>query len=215
MPNRADRRAGHREVRRLRKDPHRRRRFLNHVRSDTSVIRAAIATLDALLEFSNDSAGPVFPSQARLAHDTGQSPRTVQRHLRELRDAGYLAVYVYEPERDATTGRWRRRKTNRYYFTFCKTPGNGRRVRRKGRSHLHDTDGVSNPLGISNHRPKAGDGGTQDLSLDDRKHGAPTAPHSQPQSTTWSDDKGCQSCDFTGFVLDDTGLATRCTCSQT
>ena len=75
MPNRTDRRAGQREAKRLRKDPHRRRRFLNHVRADGSVTRSAIATLDALLEFSNDSAGPVFPGERRLASDTEQSTR--------------------------------------------------------------------------------------------------------------------------------------------
>jgi len=214
MPNRTDRRDGQREAKRLRKDPHRRRRFLNHVRADGSVTRSAIATLDALLEFSGDSAGPVFPGQARLAHDTEQSTRTVQRHVRELREAGYLLVYVYEPQRDAETGRWRRRKTNRYYFTFCKTPGNGRRVKRNGRSHLHDTDDALNPLGISNHHPVGVGGVTQDLFLKSSDHTVPPSPRLPASQTPWSDNKGCQLCDFTRFVFDDAGNATRCSCSQ-
>src|SRR6266536_4929318 len=87
MPNRQQLRAAERDTKKIRKDPHRRRRYFSHVRSDHSVIRAAVATLEALLEHSNDSAGPAWPSQALLAHKTGIAERTVQRHLRELRDA--------------------------------------------------------------------------------------------------------------------------------
>ena len=214
MPSRADRRAGQKETKRLRKDPHRRRRFLNHVRGDGSVTRSAIATLDALLEFSNDSAGPVFPGQKRLARDTEQSTRTVQRHVRELREAGYLAVYCYPPERDPETGQWRRRKTNRYYFTFCKTPGNGRRVRRNPMSHLHDTDDGMNPLGISNHRSEGSGEVTNDCLASEQEHRAPTAPTLQPDRWTWSDQKGCASCEYTTFVFNDDGTATPCSCTK-
>ena len=217
MPNREQLRQGERETKRLRKDPHRRRRFLNRVRSDGSVIRSAIATLDALLEHSNDAAaGGVFPSQARLARLAEHSVRTVQRHLKELRDAGYLLVYVYAANRNPETGRYARRKTNRYYFVMCKTPGNGHRVRRNRTSHLHDTDGVTNLLGIRNHRPDEGGGGSLGLIIENAKHllrnSAPSAPISPASRYQWSDQKGCEECDYTRFVFDDAGNASPCGC---
>jgi DNA-binding transcriptional ArsR family regulator len=215
--NRRQSRAANRQTKRLRKDPHRRRRFLTHVRSDHSVIRSAIATLEALLEHSSDTADPVWPSQARLATLTGVDVRTVQRHLKELRDAGYLLVFFYSVERDLTTGRYRRRKTNRYYFIFCNSPGNGHRVRRNRRSHLDDTDDVSNPLGIGNHRPTGGGGGSSDVIVERNSHivtqGPFTSPVSRAQSSGWSDEKGCLSCDQTGWILAESGFATRCSCS--
>ncbi len=94
MPNRSQARAAKRESRRLARDPHRRRKYLTHVRSNPSVIRGAVATLEALLEHSDDLAKPIWPSQERLAKLAHVSVRTVQRHLQELRDAGYLLVYV-------------------------------------------------------------------------------------------------------------------------
>lgn len=138
QPSREQTRAAERESKRLRKDPRRRRKYLSHVRSDPSVIRGAIATLEALLQHSDDLAKPVWPSQRALARLAHVSVRTVQRHLQELRDAGYLLVYVYAADRDEASGRYRRRKTNRYYFTFTKSPGRGRRVRRNRSSDLDD-----------------------------------------------------------------------------
>ena len=140
------------------------------------------------------------------------SVRTVQRHLQELRDAGYLLVYVYAAGRDERTGRYARRKTNRYYFSLCQSPGQGHRVRRKGRSHLHDTDEVSNLLGTSNHRPAGGGGGSPGLFIEGAKRLSGAPPSSQPPSSGWSDDKGCNECDFTGWVFDIEGSASRCTC---
>jgi len=43
-----------REAKRFRKDPHQRCTHLSHVRRDASIIRAALATLEALLEHSNE-----------------------------------------------------------------------------------------------------------------------------------------------------------------
>ena len=65
VPNREQVRTAERETKKLRKDPHRRRRYLSHVRSDHSVIRSTVATLEALLEHSDDTAGRVWPSQER------------------------------------------------------------------------------------------------------------------------------------------------------
>jgi hypothetical protein len=213
VPNRKQRRDSQRETAKLRKDKHRRRRYLSQVRADPSVIRSTVATLEALLEHSDDTASPVWPCQERLARLACVSVRTVQRHLKELRDAGYLLVYVYAPTRNERTGQYQRRKTNRYYFCFTSEPGNGHRVRRNGRSHLHDTDGVSNPLGISNHRPSGGGGGSIGLVIEGvRRLGGAKAPP-PPQPSVWSDDKGCDTCEFTGWVFDAEGLAGRCTCS--
>jgi hypothetical protein len=212
VPNREQLRAAERETKRICKDPHKRRRFLSHVRSDASVIRSALATLEALLEHSDDSGSPVWPSQARLARLAHVDVRTVQRHLKELREAGYLLVFVYGANRDETTGRYRRRKTNRYYFTFCKTPGNGHRVRRNRTSHLHDTDDVSNPLGMSNPRPEGRGGESLGLVIEGINDRVPPAPTPPPPGGTWSDQKGCELCDFTQFIFDESGCATHCTC---
>ena len=165
-PGRRQVRSAERQTSKIRKDPHRRRRFLAHVQSDATIVRGALATLIALIDHSDDTAGPAWPSQARLARLVGVDARTVRRHLAELRDAGYLLVFVYGANRDPATGRYSRRRTNRYYFTFCKEPGNGRRIRRKGRSHLQDSHVLSNPHGMSNHRPSGGGGGSSRLIIE-------------------------------------------------
>lgn len=216
VSNREQARAAERETAKIRKDPHRRRRYLSHVRSDHSIIRSALATLEALLEHSDDTAGRVWPSQARLARLAGIDVRTVQRHLKELRDAGYLLVYVYAPVRDEATGKYVRRKTNRYYFTFCASPGSGHRVRRNRMSHLHDTDDVSNPSSRRNHRPLGAGGGSPGLVVENRKQkGAPLARQLPLPSGSWNDQKGCELCDFTRWVEDNAGFMHACTCSTT
>ncbi len=215
-PNRSQLRTAQREAKRFRKSPHQRRKYLSHVRSDGSIIRGALATLEALLEHSNDLADPVWPGQERLAKLAHVSKRTVQRHLRELHEAGYLKVYCAPAQRDRVTGRYYRRKTNRYYFRFCATPGRGRRVRRNRRSHLDDTDVVMNPLGLSNHRPDGGGGGTAvafDASRTSKSRRSPSQPAPPLPVGRWSNQKGCSDCDFTAWVLDDAGNASRCTCS--
>lgn len=219
QPSREQARAAERESKRLRKDPHRRRKYLSHVRSDPSVIRGAIATLEALLQHSDDLAKPVWPSQKALARLAHVSVRTVQRHLQELREAGYLLVYVYAADRDGS-GRYRRRKTKRYYFTFAKSPGRGRRVRRNRSSYLDDTDDVTNLLGNSNHRPSGAGGGGIGLVIEGlrtalgsrRAKSPPPAPPSPPPPGSWSDQTGCIAC-ASGWVLDKSGAASRCTCS--
>jgi hypothetical protein len=155
-PGRQVLRAAERVTKKIRKDPHRRRRYLAHVQSDTTIVRSVLATLIALIDHSDDSAKPVWPSQERLAKLVGVDVRTIRRHVGELRDAGYLMVYVSGANRDPVTGRYSRRKTNRYYFSFCPEPGGGQRIRRKGRSRLQDTSVLSNPIDMSNHRPSGG-----------------------------------------------------------
>lgn len=46
----------------------------------------------ALSLHMNERGGSCFPSQARLAHETGLNEQTVKRHLRQLREAGWLTV---------------------------------------------------------------------------------------------------------------------------
>jgi DNA-binding MarR family transcriptional regulator len=216
IPTRSQLRDAQREAKRFRKDPHQRRKYLSHVRRDPSIVRAALATLEALLEHSNDAADPVFPGQRRLAKLAHVSVRTVQRHLRELHEAGYLKVYCSPAQRDPATGRYYRRKTNRYYFTFCSSPGQGRRVRRNRRSHLDDTDDVTNPLGLSNHRPDGSGGGTADsfdASRTSKSRRSPSQPPPPLPVGRWSNQKGCSDCDFTAWVFDDAGNASRCSCS--
>ncbi|WP_158657454.1 helix-turn-helix domain-containing protein [Blastococcus saxobsidens] len=231
-PSRPVRRDAERQTRQLRKNPHRRRQVLSHVRSDHSIIRSTLATFAVLLEHSGDDAGKVWPSQVRVARMLGVSVRTVQRHIRELRDAGYLLVYPSPPVRDEATGQYRRKRTNRYYFVFTKTPGRGRRRARSRRSHLHDTDGVSTTYVVSNPRPVDGGGGVGSPSssgkqglrpssrrswVPRRRQGSspPSAPVLPGALPGWSNDKGCATCDFTEWIFDEAGRTTPCTCSRT
>ncbi len=232
-PSRPVRRDAERQTRQLRKNPHRRRQVLSHVRSDHSIIRSTVATFAVLLEHSGDDAGKVWPSQIRVARMLGVSVRTVQRHIRELRDAGYLLVYPSPPVRDEATGQYRRKRTNRYYFVFTKTPGRGRRKVRSRRSHLHDTDGVSTTYVVSNPRPLDGGGGVSSPASSERgrprtstrrgwvprssRQGGspPSAPVLHGALPGWSNDKGCATCDFTEWIFDETGRTTPCPCSRT
>lgn len=222
-PSRAVRRDAERQTKQLRKNPHRRRQFLSRVRADHSVIRSTLATLEALLEHSDDTAGPAHPSQARLARLAGVDVRTVRRHLAELRDAGYLLVYVSPADRDAATGRYRRRRTNRYYFTLCNTPGGGKRRRRNRSSDLQGTEDLTNPCRDRNPRPVNGGGGGFSQPVltyvkqkrDARRTSPPSAPSTNSHGTWSNNNKGCPECDFTRWTFDETGLATPCACCST
>ncbi len=137
-----------RKARRLKRNPYRRDQYRRFVRRDHSIRRAALATLDEMLEHSDKTLdGAVWPSQERLATATGYHRRTVQRHIDELEKAGYIVVIRSHPRRDPATGLYVSRKTNRYYFRYAAEPGGGKRISRKGLPHLCGTESAGTPLG--------------------------------------------------------------------
>ncbi len=148
--SRQERRVAEQESKRF-SDPHRRRKFLSAVRGNATITRSAIATLEALMSHSDDAGKKVWPSQARLAHITSVSVRTVQRHLAELAQAGYLLIYSSPPKIDQRTGQYISRRTNRYYFSL-KKQGTGTRKRRNPRSDLHAKEAPVTLIGIETSR---------------------------------------------------------------
>ncbi len=203
IPNRAEERHLERKARRMKRNPHRREQYRRAVRRDHSIRRAALVTLDEMLEHSDKTLdGASWPSQKRLAALTGFDRRTVQRHIDELREAGYLDVHRSRPKRDPATGRYVSRKNNRYYFRWPDEPGGGQRISRKARPHLGDADAAITLLGIETPRPSGGGG----VSLV-----GPCAPRKK-EPPRWSDEKGCTTCGRTGWIEMDAGTVVRCGC---
>jgi hypothetical protein len=83
------------------------------------VPRHALATALALAERSSDDTRWVpSPGQLELAGVLEVDERTVRRHLAMLECLGLLLVLRDAPMRDPATGRWCRRRTNRYVLTL-------------------------------------------------------------------------------------------------
>ena len=91
-----------------------RREVLQRAAHDPTLISTDVRVLDALASYSDDSAKPCWPSQEVVAKQVGLCTRTVSRSVARLEAAGYLAVLRAKPERDRSSGRFRRRHTNRY-----------------------------------------------------------------------------------------------------
>lgn len=95
----------------------RRWKWLREVRH--RVPRHVLAAAVALAERSNDETSWVpSPGQVELASVLGADERTVRRHLVVLEAAGLLMVLRDRPQRDPSSGRWHRRRTNRYVLTM-------------------------------------------------------------------------------------------------
>ena len=88
--------------------------MLQRAAHDPTLISTDVRVLDALASYSDDSAKPCWPSQEVVANQVGLCTRTVSRSVARLEAAGYLAVLRAKPERDRSSGRFRRRHTNRY-----------------------------------------------------------------------------------------------------
>ncbi len=91
-----------------------RREVLQRAAHDPTLISTDVRVLGTLASYSDDSAKPCWPSQELLAKQVGLCTRTVSRSVARLEAAGYLAVLRAKPERDRSSGRFRRRHTNRY-----------------------------------------------------------------------------------------------------
>jgi hypothetical protein len=91
-----------------------RREVLQRAAHDPTLISTDVRVLGALASYSDDSAKPCWPSQEVVAKQVGLCTRTVSRSVARLEVAGYLAVLRAKPERDRSSGRFRRRHTNRY-----------------------------------------------------------------------------------------------------
>ncbi len=203
IPNRAEERHLERKARRLKRNPHRREQYRRAVRRDHSIRRAALVTLDEMLEHSDKTLdGASWPSQKRLAAMTGFDRRTVQRHIDELEKAGYLVVIGYRPKRDPATGKYVSRKNNRYYFRWADESGGGQRIIRKPTSHLGGTDAAITFLSKQTPRPSGG-GGVRLVSFCASRKAKPRP---------WSDEKGCTTCDRTGWIEVDALTVVACGC---
>lgn len=83
------------------------------------VPRHVLATALALADRSSDDTSWVpAPGQLELAGILEVDQRTVRRHLLVLEQLGFLLVLRDAPMRDPGTGRWCRRRTNRYVLTL-------------------------------------------------------------------------------------------------
>ena len=202
--NRAERREGERFSRWL-ASPTRRRRFLKRVRSNPTITRAALVTLEELLEYSDDTAKKVWPSQLRVAKLTHVHVRTVQRHVKELKDAGYLLIFGSRAVRDPATGRWHRKKTNRYYFCTPKSQAVGNRKMRNACSDLHDTGAPLNDTYQETRRPFGPGGG---LPLVEKYE----LTKARSRAVFVSDHHGCERCNKTRWIERQDGSVERCQC---
>lgn len=82
-----------REAKKLALSPFRRRKLMAAIRSDATVTRSALVTLEALLDHAGDDAHKCWPSQERLAEMTHVHVSTIKRHTKELAKAGHILVY--------------------------------------------------------------------------------------------------------------------------
>jgi hypothetical protein len=71
-----------------------------------------------LWEFHDETMSASWPSQATIAARLDMSERHVRRLIHELEQAGWLRVERSAPTRDPVTGRWCRRRTNRYRWAW-------------------------------------------------------------------------------------------------
>jgi DNA-binding transcriptional regulator YhcF (GntR family) len=133
------------KAKQISRNPFARRKLIAAVRSDATVIRGAVVTLEALLDHAGDDAHPSWPSQARLAEMTHVHVSTIHRHLQELSEAGYIQIYGFKPRQNAETGKFKR-KTNRYYFCTRKRDGIGRRKLRNRTQNLDSTGATRNHI---------------------------------------------------------------------
>jgi len=142
-----------------------RRQWLDRVAKDSRLTSGAKAWLMLLASRSDDQGKPVWGNQEKMADQLGRSARSVRRYLVEAVKLGYLKVFHSKPERNRSTGRFGRRKTNSHYFCLPARETAGQPApRRRQRapycvvrpqahrpSHLPDSDGRSSPSGVRQH----------------------------------------------------------------
>jgi DNA-binding MarR family transcriptional regulator len=121
----------------LRKDRRRRRCIAERAQVDPTLTAGAVRVLGVLLQFSDDSAKPVWPMMGTVAGGVDMAVRSTRRSVAELETAGYLERFMRPAEH-------RRNLSNQYYFRLPPgppprwRPDHRRRPRRrpqKPRSH--------------------------------------------------------------------------------
>ena len=65
---------------------------------------------------SDEAGKPVWGRQEKMAEQLGRCRASIIRYSQEAETLGYLRVFRSKPERDTSTGRWHRRRSNSYYF---------------------------------------------------------------------------------------------------
>ena len=157
-PSRAWRRQAVKDDGKIRRHPHYRTKFLEHINNNPTLRSVTKEVAAALISHSDDSGKPAYPSQSAIAHRLHRNIRTVRRSVAELEAAGCLHVRRSQPERDRRTGRWYRKFNNYYCFRMPREAGEGRRVMRKPTSHLEGTGTPSTFLGRTTPPQESGDG---------------------------------------------------------
>lgn len=102
----------------------------------TGVAAEVIPTYCALADYSNNKTGLCWPKMSTLAKTLKKSTRTVQRHLRALREAG-LIEFV---ERRRNKGKF---SSYLYRISHIVATGHGQRVETK-RSNIRRTKHTTN-----------------------------------------------------------------------
>jgi hypothetical protein len=99
----------------LRKDRRRRRCIAERAQVDPTLTAGAVRVLGVLLQFSDDSAKPVWPMMATVAGGVDMAVRSTRRSVAELETAGYLERFMRPAEH-------RRNLSNQYYFRLPPGP---------------------------------------------------------------------------------------------
>jgi DNA-binding MarR family transcriptional regulator len=99
----------------LRKDRRRRRCIAERAQVDPTLTAGAVRVLGVLLQFSDDSAKPVWPMMATVAGGVDMAVRSTRRSVAELERAGYV-------ERFMRPAGHRRNLSNQYYFRLPSGP---------------------------------------------------------------------------------------------
>ena len=157
-PSRSWRRQAVKDDGKIRRHPHYRTKFLEHINNNPTLRSVTKEVAAALISHSDDSGKPAYPSQAAIADRLHRNIRTVRRSVAELEAVGCLHVRRSQPERDRRTGRWYRKFNNYYCFRMPREAGEGRRVVRKPTSHLEGTGTPLTFIGRTTPPQGSGDG---------------------------------------------------------
>jgi len=93
---------------------------LRRLDADPTITHTGRNVAHAIAQYSDSAAKPCWPAQTTLAGRLGVVPRTVQRGITELEEAGYVAVRRHRPRYDAGRHGFSR-QTNCY--TLCMPKG--------------------------------------------------------------------------------------------
>lgn len=203
----------------LRADKTRRERIRDRLAADPTLTATAKIVANELLRYSDRSAKPTCPSNSAVATTLGLCTRTVQLATLELEQAGVIKKCLRPIAR-------RRNATNAYYWCspppISALPEHREGQRRRLRCGASRWKACSDRVNLSTGEPNSsltstpGPAGFPARRPGQRSNHLPKqrlAPTVVPPSDTWSDQKGCHDCDYTGWIEDLYGTAERCSCT--